>query len=156
MRKSLPEKLEQGRVRHGYLATDEADGAYGAFMVQGPCGAELRIIAAPGRRPMEHGWEHVSVSIERRPPNWQEMAFVKDLFWNEDECVVQFHPPKDAHVNNHPHCLHLWRHATKIIELPPEELIGVKGAGDISSTPQRAIELHKAAVQLARAKTTDQ
>src|SRR5690349_6482303 len=30
------------------------------------------------------GWEHVSISIpsEDRCPTWEEMCFVKDLFWN--------------------------------------------------------------------------
>jgi len=28
--------------------------------------------------------EHVSVSLEKHCPNWQEMYFVKDLFWDEE------------------------------------------------------------------------
>ena len=39
-------------------------------------------------------WEHVSVSLPDRCPTWEEMCFIKDLFWNSDECVVQYHPPK--------------------------------------------------------------
>ena len=39
------------------------------------------------------GWEHVSVSLpgQSRCPRWDEMCFIKDLFWAEDECVVQYH-----------------------------------------------------------------
>lgn len=42
------------------------------------------------------GWEHVSVSLSNRCPTWEEMCMVKDIFWGEDECVIQFHPPKSA------------------------------------------------------------
>lgn len=49
------------------------------------------------------GWEHVSVSLNNRCPTWEEMCMVKDIFWGEDECVIQFHPPKSA--NQHPSVL---------------------------------------------------
>lgn len=131
MRSNLPEKLEDGRLRSGPMASDPSWGAYGVFFVQGPCGEELKIIASgadPDDKASE-GWEHVSVSTRRRPPNWQEMCFVKDLFWDEEECVVQFHPPKSQYVNNHPHCLHLWRAIDGHIRLPPSILVGVKDKG---------------------------
>lgn len=38
------------------------------------------------------GWEHVSVSLSNRCPTWEEMCMVKDIFWGEDECVIQFRP----------------------------------------------------------------
>lgn len=65
------------------------------------------------------GWEHVSVSLKHRCPNWDEMCFIKSLFWEDDECVVQFHPPKKEYVNVHPHCLHLWKPKDKSILMPP-------------------------------------
>ena len=59
------------------------------------------------------GWDHVSVSpwSEKRKtcPTWEEMCAVKDLFFLDDERVVQFHPPREEYVNRHPYCLHLWR-----------------------------------------------
>jgi len=57
----------------------------------------------------EMGWEHVSVSVFDRCPTWQEMCFIKDMFWDDDDCVMQLHPPKADWVNNHPFTLHLWR-----------------------------------------------
>ena len=30
------------------------------------------------------GWEHVSVSLARRCPTWEEMCMVKDIFWGEE------------------------------------------------------------------------
>lgn len=54
-------------------------------------------------------WEHVSVALNQRNPNWEEMCFIKDLFWGEDEQCIQFHPRKKDYVNMHKHCLHIWK-----------------------------------------------
>lgn len=69
------------------------------------------------------GWEHVSVSYKNHLPTWDEMCRVKDIFWHDDECVVQFHPPKADYVNNHPYCLHLWRKCGENAELPPRNFV---------------------------------
>ena len=69
------------------------------------------------------GWEHVSVSLKKRCPTWEEMCMVKDIFWGEDECVVEFHPPKKDYVNVMPYCLHLWRKIGENAELPPKEFV---------------------------------
>lgn len=55
------------------------------------------------------GWDHVSVSLPYRCPTWDEMCAIKGLFWDSEDCVVQYHPPESQYVNNHPFCLHLWR-----------------------------------------------
>jgi hypothetical protein len=141
MRDVLPEKLEAGRLTSGPMASRPDWGAYGAFFVQGPCGEELKIIAS-GADPDDKdsaGWEHVSVSTRRRPPNWQEMCFVKDLFWSEEECVIQFHPPKSEYVNNHPHCLHLWRPVDGHVRRPPSILVGVKDKGILTEVSAREL-----------------
>lgn len=48
---------------------------------------------------------------------------VKDIFWGEDECVVQFHPPKSENINIHPYCLHMWKKIGAEYELPPKEYV---------------------------------
>jgi len=53
-------------------------------------------------------WEHVSVSLPDRCPTWDEMCFIKSIFWDDDETVVQYHPPKSDYVNVAKNCLHLW------------------------------------------------
>lgn len=68
-------------------------------------------------------WEHVSVSYNNRCPTWDEMCMVKDMFFYETECAIQFHPVKKDYVNIHPYCLHLWRKATSEFELPPKECV---------------------------------
>ena len=123
MRITVAEKLENGRLRSGLWGSTPADKLMGAFLIMGPSGAQLAIIST-GPTPEDHAWEHVSVSIKHRTPNWAEMSYVKDLFWGDDECVVQFHPPKSVYVNYHPFCLHLWKSIAHEIPVPPAHLIG--------------------------------
>jgi hypothetical protein len=71
------------------------------------------------------GWEHVSVSLPNRTPNWREMCFIKDVFWDEKDVVIQYHPKKTEYVNRHENCLHLWRPVLDDrIPTPPKELVG--------------------------------
>lgn len=79
---------------------------YGWFEVERIGKTKLCIMASPP----DGEWQHVSVSTRHRCPDWQEMCFVKSLFWDDEECVVQFHPPKSEYVNNHDFCLHLWKY----------------------------------------------
>ena len=95
----MPEKF---RIHlDGYPPGDET---CGAFIVPLKHSQMVRVIASAAM-----GWEHVSVSRKDRCPTWDEMCQIKDLFWDDSDCVVQFHPPKAEYVNNHPNCLHLWR-----------------------------------------------
>lgn len=70
------------------------------------------------------GWEHVSVSMPHRCPTWAEMCFVKKLFWEPEDCVVQYHPPQSNYVNVHPYCLHLWRALDSQMPTPPHWMVG--------------------------------
>ncbi|MDR1409749.1 MAG: hypothetical protein LBJ12_05730 [Oscillospiraceae bacterium] len=72
------------------------------------------------------GWEHVSFSHAKRCPTWDEMCEIKDIFWCDEECVVQFHPPKSEYVNNFPYCLHLWKKIGGRFETPPSIFVGLK------------------------------
>lgn len=72
------------------------------------------------------GWEHVSISHHNKTPNWDTMCKFKDMFFDEEEVVIQFHPKKSEYVNNHPHCLHLWRPLNHEIITPPSILVGLK------------------------------
>lgn len=126
MRSRPSNKVELGRLLTGYYGSP-AGFPCGAFIVRGPCGRELVIIASDGNDPDDRlaGWEHVSVSITgRHPPNWTEMCWVKDQFWDEEETVLQFHPKKTEYVNLHPGCLHLWRNVGLDHPLPPTILVG--------------------------------
>jgi hypothetical protein len=132
MRIILPSKLSEGRLRAGTMRSSDADGFNGVFIIMGPCGEKLTIIASDGTDPAARGWQHVSIST-RRLPNWTEMCFVKDLFWDEEECVVQFHPPKSEYVTNHPNVLHLWKHMSLPFPQPPSILVGIKEDGEYAN-----------------------
>lgn len=113
---------EQFRVRNGRAATTERAGNNGVFIIPAkPASIKLRVIASDG-----DGWEHVSVSTYKRCPTWEEMCLIKSLFWDDDDCVVQFHPPESDYVNFHPFCLHLWRRlgTNEFVQRPPAYMIG--------------------------------
>lgn len=80
--------------------------------------AAMSIVATRGM-----GWDHVSVSCKVRCPNWDEMALVHRLFFEADEIAIQYCMPKDRHINNQPHTLHLWRPLDAEIPTPPEEFV---------------------------------
>jgi hypothetical protein len=122
MKKGFPERFRI--VGSGPWMSNPGD-EFGAFIVPGPCGRDLRVIASSGDF-SEMPWEHVSVSLPNRCPNWQEMCFVKSLFWEDEEAVMQLHPPRSTWINNHPFCLHLWKPMLAEIPLPPQSAVGLK------------------------------
>ena len=69
------------------------------------------------------GWDHVSVSHYDKCPTWDEMCAVKDVFFRDDECCVEYHPPKSEYVNIHPFCLHIWKPQNGEIVMPPKEFV---------------------------------
>jgi hypothetical protein len=61
------------------------------------------------------------------------MCYVKALFWDDEETVMQLHPPKSRWINNHPYCLHMWRPTKLEIPLPPDETVGNKELGTLTA-----------------------
>ncbi len=66
-----------------------------------------------------HGWDHVSASLQHRCPTWFEIDFIKRMFFEPEEVVMQIHHMESKHINNHQYCLHLWRPQNEKIPLPP-------------------------------------
>jgi hypothetical protein len=104
------------------LGSDISYGNNGAFRLTLE-GAKLLIIASNGG-----GWEHVSVTRRDRQsvPTWRMMCLIKNIFWDPEDCVIQYHPPASKYINRHPGCLHLWRMIGYEFPLPPEWMIGTK------------------------------
>ena len=94
-----------------HAVENEENGAF-VFHRQG---AELRIIASAGG-----GWDHVSVSCPDRVPHWEEMEYIKRLFFKDSEVAMQLHVTPDNHINVNPNVLHLWRPHKYKIPLPPK------------------------------------
>lgn len=122
----FPEAYRWKDAPMGY-GTNEGS-PFGLFRVPGRAanGRGLKIVACDGD---ETGWEHVSVSLMDHPnltPSWDEMCIVKALFWNSEECIVQFHPPESEYVNFHSGVLHLWKCILVQFPKPPSILVGPK------------------------------
>jgi hypothetical protein len=67
--------------------------------------------------------KRVSVFLPNRTPNWRKRCFIKDVFWDEEDVVIQSHPKKSEYVNRHDKCLHLWRPVGTEIPMPPKALV---------------------------------
>jgi len=117
MKKKLSTNIEKFRITTGRLASDSSWGMNGAFQLY-YLENELGVICSN-----EEGWDHVSVSLQHRCPTWEEMCFVKRLFFEKDETVIQYHPREDVYINNNPHVLHMWK--PQGIELPEPPVIMV-------------------------------
>jgi hypothetical protein len=131
VRDRYADTVEEGRVVNGPMASKEGSRA-GCFVLHCPrTRAALKVIASDGSDWDRCGfvgppWEHVSVSARDRCPTWEEMCWVKELFWGDGECVLQFHPPKADYVNCHPFVLHLWRCPGATQAMPPTMAVGPK------------------------------
>lgn len=69
----------------------------------------FHVIASIHRRPGLPDLEHVSVKGPKETPRWETMCVIKDLFWDDEDEVIQYHPKKSEYVNMHPRVLHMWR-----------------------------------------------
>lgn len=120
MRKTVPDIIEKARVQNSLCFPGELTGM---FIVKSPGGDYLQVIASDGSEWFLGGtvWEHVSVRPREidRCCTWDEMCFVKSLFWDDTECVIQFHPAKSDYVNVNQYVLHLWKPVGIELSLPP-------------------------------------
>ena len=108
------------RLKDGMMASEDSYRNNGCFII--PFRSyEFTVIASDGMN-----WDHVSVSLPKRCPNWEEMCYIKSLFWEPDECVIQYHPPEEEYVNNHDNCLHMWKPQNVDIPVPDSLLVGYK------------------------------
>lgn len=117
MRKEPNLRIEQYRRVDPLGRRQETNANYGYFEIKRPTGL-LRAISSGVSN--DTGWEHVSVSLANRCPTWDEMCYVKHLFWRDDETVIQFHPKASKYKNEMLYCLHLWKKIGEDHELPPD------------------------------------
>lgn len=124
MRKPFPDVVERGRCQRGDRYHSDRGDPYGLFVLKAPTGAYLLVMAVDGP---ETRFDHVSVSVcpgvsggqPPRLPTWEEMCWVKGLFWGPDELVIQYHPPESEYVRVG-EVLHLWKPLDVEIPLPPK------------------------------------
>lgn len=111
MRKIVPEILESAGVTSGMYKSNPSYGFNGMFVFKD---RGLAVMASNGL-----GWDHVSVSRHNRCPTWEEMCFIKGMFFEPSENVIQYHPPEDNYVNKYVYALHMWRPQLFDIPIPP-------------------------------------
>jgi len=130
MKLTPPEKYRM--TDHPVFATTASYGMNGGFLVPHYKISDYLFfcMVSDGK-----GWDHVSVSLLKatarrhkydqveRCPTWGDMCFIKDIFFNEDETVIQYHPAQSDYVNVLDYCLHLWR--PQGVEVPQPPLIMV-------------------------------
>ena len=112
---------------HPILGSDDSVGNAGLFMIPHQIINDYvyRVFASDGG-----GWEHASIQVAEkgiqahRCPTWEEMCYIKEMFWEDEDCVVQYHPKKSEYVNVHPFVLHLWRPTNQEVPQPPKKMIG--------------------------------
>jgi len=146
----VPEKYRLRRGLSPVLGSDPSYGNNGIFIIPHfrITGYEIRVMASDGavgdRGTVEPGmemppsalaWEHASVTIAplkgkaSRCPAWEEMCWIKGKFWDEEDCVIQYHPPQSENVSMHDFCLHLWRPVGVTFPVPDSIMVGVKSKG---------------------------
>ena len=96
------------------IISNSLDGIIG--LIKLPDSGKASVVASWGG-----GWDHVSVAPRKtyNIPTWADMCYIKDLFFKEEEVVIQIHPAKSTYVNLKENCLHLWRPQYKEIPTPP-------------------------------------
>lgn len=94
------------------LAGCIGNGTNGIFRI--PCkNVILTVVASDGC-----DYDHVSVSLPDRIPTWDEMCFIKNIFFEDEEIALQYHPAKSKYINEYEFCLHLWRPQKENIPMP--------------------------------------
>lgn len=108
-------RLSDAERRIGGTAGDGGNGIFKVYVE----GRSFFCVASNGG-----GWDHVSVSPCNKKrkvcPTWEEMCAIKDMFFEPEETVVEYHPPKSEYVNNYEYCLHLWRPQNVEVPRPPK------------------------------------
>lgn len=117
MKKKLPANLIKFRIHSPNYEIVPDDDIQGIFLIP-YMDYELKVMCGVG-----DGWDHVSVSLNNREPYWPEMEFIRRLFFENGETVLQIHPPIAQHINLHPYVLHLWRAWHVEYTLPPRYML---------------------------------
>ncbi len=95
----------EGKVNFSdYIRSSDDFIAFGGDYYDTASGKQLNYIFS-----IQGGWEHLSVSMPSKTPSWDQMCKMKEVFFDDEEEAVEYHPKKSEYINAHPHCLHIWR-----------------------------------------------
>lgn len=134
--------LDEYRVPHPITGYIQAGDTCGVFEIphvdqwqRSQFGAHYVVICSDGKPELQSGfgsgWDHVSAhcrSVRKKTPvmhtpTWEDMEYLRSLFFEDDETVMQLSVPRTEHINIHNHVLHLWRPLECAIPMPPAVLV---------------------------------
>jgi hypothetical protein len=121
-----------------YLGGNPGGPSSGFFNINGPKGRPLRVMASSG-----HGWDHVSVGAHLFTPGWDEMEFIKRLFFKPEEYCFQAHPPLKEYITgdypggNSLFVLHIWRPTEQDFPKPPSWMVGANSKEEFDQCHER-------------------
>lgn len=122
MKRYLPPNLEKFRILNNIginsMYVPQKEGSIEGFFIIQHGKRKLTVICGVGE-----GWDHVSVSLRYRCPTWEEMNWIKNLFFEREETVIQLHPPISQYINCGKNVLHLWRPWDMEIPIPPRHML---------------------------------
>lgn len=122
-------ELDKYREKHPVWPQTENAGAFRVYVN----GRSFYVLASVDHIGPGDDWEHISVTPknQKRCPTWEEMAAIKDMFFDPEEEAVEFHPRHSQYVNQNEYCLHIWRPVDgKLLRSPEEKLSGMETLAD--------------------------
>lgn len=112
-------RANRWRIKTGKMGSNETAGFNGAFIV--PISGEMwQVIISDGM-----DFRHLSATNAQRRqlPGWEIMCRLKELFFADDSWVVIYIPAKEAYINDHPYCHHLWEPLNEKLPIPWTALV---------------------------------
>lgn len=100
-------ELDKYRVKHPFWPQTTTSGAFKVFVKQ----RSFNVLAGIENTGDDGLMEHISVTPtnQKRCPTWDEMAAIKDMFFDPEEEAIQYFPKHSRYINIHEYCLHIWR-----------------------------------------------
>lgn len=66
-------------------------------------------------------WWHQQLKVF---PTWDEMCAIKDIFFNDDEAIIEIHPSDEYKIYEKDYTIDLWKPLNKELPLPNPDLVG--------------------------------
>ena len=134
--------LDPYRVPHPFGGNSPRGATWGAFQIphvdqwlRSQFRAYYNVLASDGEAHPDGSpgseWDHVSVHVRKTKsgklvnstPTWEDMEYIRGLFFEDDETVMQLSVPRADHISHHDHVLHLWKPLKSAIPVPPKSLV---------------------------------